>query len=108
MQKLMHPNAHAWSRPHQAPAHPPAAARLQWLFAASAPVGCLLPCGLMMLPLLSWPSFLQVSISNGADKHHNRRVNIVVNGLIDITITQAYVKPLRSKGRGYYASALEV
>lgn len=62
----------------------------------------------MTRPLLSRPSFLQVSISNGADKHHNRRVRIVVKGLIDITITQAYVKPLRSKGRGYYASALEV
>ena len=49
-----------------------------------------------------------MSISNGADKHHNRRVNILVKGLIDITITQAYVKPLRSKGRGTYASALEV
>lgn len=50
----------------------------------------------------------KVSISNRVDKYHNRRVNILVKGLIDITITQAYVKPLRSKGRGTYASALEV
>lgn len=49
-----------------------------------------------------------MSISNRVDKYHNRRVNILVKGLIDITITQAYVKPLRSKGRGTYASALEV